>query len=72
MSRRSCGICGLISSSTEFPLTIDWPNLVPSPFNASAVADSVRFSLTGSTFSEIDVTVSKKSVLNSVVTLERR
>ena len=66
---RICGICGLTSSRTALPLTIDCPNLVPSPLSASAAADSVRFSLTGSTFSEIDVSVSN-NVLNSVVTCD--
>ena len=51
------------------PLTIAWPNLLPRPDNASAAALSVRFSLTGSTFSEMFVNVSNK-VLNSVVTPE--
>ena len=49
------------------PLTIDCPNLSPNPFNASAAAATVRFSLTGSTFSAIEVSVSN-NVLNSVVT----
>ena len=49
------------------PLTRDSPNRAPSPVSASAVAVSVWFSLTGSTFSAIEVTVSN-SVLNSVVT----
>jgi hypothetical protein len=48
--------------------TSDWPNLVPRPVSASAVADRVRLSLTGSIFSARPVTVSN-SVLNSVVTL---
>ena len=48
-------------------MTIDWPNLSPSPVSACAAALSVRFSLTGSTFSAIEVTVSN-NVLNSVVT----
>src|SRR5258705_13816071 len=43
------------------------PNLAPSPDTASAAADSVAFSLTGSTFSAIEVIVSN-NVLNSVVT----
>ncbi|CNY81233.1 Uncharacterised protein [Mycobacterium tuberculosis] len=38
-------------------LTIDSPNLSPSPVNASAAALRVRFSLTGSTFSAIEVSV---------------
>ena len=33
------------------------PNLVPSPFSASATAERVRFNRTGSTFSAIEVTV---------------
>ena len=53
------------------PFTIDWPNLEPRPDSASAAALSVTFSLTGSTFSEIEVRVSN-SVLNSVVTVEVR
>jgi hypothetical protein len=53
----------------SLPLTIESPNEVPSPASASAVAESVAFSLTGSTCSAIDVTVSN-GVLNSVVTDE--
>ncbi|CFA12853.1 Uncharacterised protein [Mycobacterium tuberculosis] len=48
-------------------LTIDSPNLSPSPVNASAAALRVRFSLTGSTFSAIEVSV-WNNVLISVVT----
>ena len=48
-------------------LTIDCPNLSPSPVSAWAAALSVRFSLTGSTFSAIEVMV-WNSVLISVVT----
>ena len=51
------------------PLTMERPNLVPSPVSASAVAESVRLSLTGSTFSAMEVSVSNR-VLNSVVTVE--
>ncbi len=51
------------------PLRTACPNFVPRPLSASAAADSVRFSLTGSTFSEIEVNVSN-NVLNSVVTWE--
>ena len=43
------------------------PNRSPSPVNAWAAALSVALSLTGSTCSEISITVSKR-VLNSVVT----
>lgn len=43
--------------------------LAAQPAERSAAADRVRFSLTGSTFSAIEVTVSNR-VLNSVVTLE--
>src|SRR5271166_4649851 len=67
MSWRICGIRGLMSSRMALPLTIDCPNLSPNPFNASAAAANVRFSLTGSTFSAIEVTVSNNE-LNSVVT----
>ena len=49
------------------PLTIDCPNLSPNPASACAAALSVRFSLTGSTFSEIEVMV-WNNVLISVVT----
>ena len=49
------------------PLTIDCPNLSPNPVNACAAAASVRFNLTGSTFSTIELSVSN-NVLNSVVT----
>ncbi|CFS42977.1 Uncharacterised protein [Mycobacterium tuberculosis] len=49
------------------PLTIDSPNLPPSPSSACATADSVAFSSIGSTFSAIEVIVSN-NVLNSVVT----
>src|SRR5258708_1894281 len=67
MSWRICGICGLTSSSTALALTIDCPNLSPSPASDCAAALSVRVSLTGSTFSEIEVMV-WNSVLISVVT----
>ena len=59
---------GLSSSSAALALTNDLPNLAPRPVNDSAVADSVKFSLTGSIFSAIPVTVSN-SELNSTVTL---
>ena len=49
------------------PLTIDCPNLSPRPVSDWAAALSVRFSLTGSTFSEMSVMV-WNSVLISVVT----
>src|ERR1700730_5203890 len=67
MSWRMFGIRGLTSSRMALAFTIDWPNLSPNPFNASAAALSVRFTLTGSTFSEIDVIV-WNNVLISVVT----
>src|SRR5215472_6915470 len=67
MSWRICGICGLTSSSTALPLTIDCPNLSPRPASDCAAALSVRFSLTGSTFSAIEVMV-WNNVLISVVT----
>ena len=62
------GSRGLMLSRATLALTSDCPNLVPSPVSASAVADRVRFSLTGSIFSARPVTVSNR-VLNSVVTL---
>lgn len=49
------------------PLSNDAPNFSPSPASACAVADSVRFTLTGSIFSVIEVNV-WNTVLNSVVT----
>src|SRR6202000_201765 len=61
------GIRGLTSSSAALPLMIDCPNLSPNPLNAWAAALSVRLTLTGSTFSAIDVIV-WNSVLISVVT----
>src|SRR5258708_6195746 len=57
----------MMSARMSLPWTIDFPNLVPNPSSASAVAVNVWFNLTGSTFSEIDVTVSN-NVLISVVT----
>ena len=48
-------------------LTIDCPNLSPNPVSDCAAALSVKFSLTGSTFSAIEVTV-WNNVLISVVT----
>lgn len=68
-SYRNCGIRGLTSSRIALPFTNDSPNLSPNPVSASAAALSVRFSLTGSICSEIEVMVSN-SVLNSVVTPE--
>src|SRR5581483_8124591 len=53
----------------SLPWMIDSPNRLPNPSSACAVAASVSFSLTGSTFSEIDNTV-WNNVLNSVVTDE--
>src|ERR1700687_5651528 len=53
----------------SLPLTIDCPNRCPNPSNACAVAVRVWFSLTGSTFSATDTTVSNK-VLNSVDTAD--
>ena len=53
----------------RLPSSSDSPNPSPNPVNASAVADSVWFSLIGSTFSAIAVTVSN-SVLNSVATAD--
>src|ERR1700738_4524124 len=67
MSWRIVGIRGLISSSAALPLMIDCPNLSPNPLNAWAAALSVRLTLTGSTFSAIEVIV-WNSVLISVVT----
>ena len=51
----------------RFALVSESPNRSPIPLNARAVALSVAFSFTGSTCSEIAVTVSN-TVLNSVVT----
>ncbi len=59
----------MTSSRIALPFTIDWPNRSPSPVRDCAAALSVRFSLTGSTFSEIEVKV-WNSVLISVVTPE--
>src|SRR6201993_3096539 len=67
MSWRIIGMRGLISSSAALPLMIDCPNLAPNPLNASAAAERVRLTLTGSTFSVIEVIV-WNSVLISVVT----
>src|ERR1700712_1162884 len=67
MSLLSRGICGFRSSRITLASPRDSPNLAPRPAMACAVAVSVRFSLIGSTFPAIDVTVSKR-VLNSVVT----
>src|ERR1700757_4320856 len=67
MSCRICDICGLMSSRMALPLTIDCPNLSPNPANACAAAASVKLTLTGSTFSAIEVMVSNNE-LNSVVT----
>ncbi|SUA03172.1 Uncharacterised protein [Mycolicibacterium fortuitum] len=67
MSRRIWGIRGFRSDKMSLPLTIDWPNLSPSPSSACAVAVRVSLSLIGSICSEIAVMVSN-SVLNSVVT----
>src|ERR1700694_1275933 len=53
----------------SLPLTIDWPNRCPNPSRACAVAVKVWFSLTGSTFSATEVTVSN-NVLNSVLTAD--
>ena len=61
------GIRGLTSSSAALPLMIDCPNLSPNPLSACAAALSVRLTLTGSTFSAIEVMV-WNSVLISVVT----
>lgn len=58
---------GFTSSRMALPSISDRPRFSPSPVNACAAALSVRFTLTGSTFSAIEVTVSNK-VLNSVVT----
>ncbi|CAG6868117.1 hypothetical protein PICSAR15_04581 [Mycobacterium avium subsp. paratuberculosis] len=57
MSLRACGIRGFTSSSKAFALTTDWPNFSPRPDNDCAAALNVRFSLTGSTFSAIEVIV---------------
>src|ERR1700761_1442090 len=67
MSWRRIGIRGFTWSRILLPLTIDWPNLSPSPVSAWAAALSVRFTLTGSTLSVSSTTVSN-TVLNSVVT----
>src|SRR5689334_18916257 len=67
MSCRIVGIRGLTSSRAALPLMIDCPNLSPNPLNAWAAALSVRLTLTGSTFSAIDVIV-WNNVLISVVT----
>src|SRR6516162_8783662 len=67
MSWRACGICGLTLSRIALALTIDCPNLSPNPASDCAAALSVRFSLTGSTFSAIEVMV-WNNVLISVVT----
>src|SRR5690242_8801227 len=67
MSLRACGIRGFTSSRSVLALVIDWPNLSPSPASDCAAALNVRFSLTGSTFSAIELIV-WNSVLISVVT----
>src|SRR5437899_3036793 len=56
-----------MSSKMALPSTSEPPNLSPNPDNACAAAKSVRLTLTGSTFSAIEVSVSN-NVLNSVVT----
>src|SRR5207245_547589 len=62
-----CGICPFRSSRIVLPLISDAPNFSPNPASACAAAPSVRFTLTGSTLSAIEVSVSN-NVLNSVVT----
>src|SRR5882757_5715792 len=67
VSARIWGIRGFRSARMSLPSTIDSPNLVPNPSSACAVAVSVWFNFTGSTFSDIEVIVSN-NVLISVVT----
>src|SRR6202012_4705252 len=67
MSWRMIGIRGFTWSRVALPLVIDCPNFSPNPVSAWAAALSVRLTLTGSTFSAIDVSVSN-NVSNSVVT----